>query len=177
MRRLHLRNLTLGALVASCFIQIGAQLFALVVIAGTVTEAPPRSFAMFEGEYGYDSRAFWNTVPAITFMLFLVALIANWKTPRRSLLLLALSLFLVAGVLAGVLLEPVFDEMIAVGYRDAVDPALQRRAATWYAFDWMVWVVGLFAGAALLLALMRPHVTSLVEIDQFDGRRGEAHGQ
>jgi len=49
MKELNLPNVTLIALVASCFIQIGAQLFALVVIASTVAEAPPRSFVMFEG--------------------------------------------------------------------------------------------------------------------------------
>ena len=47
MKELSLPNVTLMAAVASCFIQIGAQLFALVVVAGTVSEAPPRSFAMF----------------------------------------------------------------------------------------------------------------------------------
>jgi hypothetical protein len=86
MTRVDAPNVSLAALVASCFIQIGAQLFALVVIVGTVAEAPPRSFAMFGGEYGYDSSGFWNTVPMITSVLFLVALIANWKTRRRRLL-------------------------------------------------------------------------------------------
>ena len=33
MKRVDVPNLTLAALVASCFIQIGAQLFALVVVA------------------------------------------------------------------------------------------------------------------------------------------------
>ena len=156
MKRLDVPNLTLAALVASCFIQIGAQLFALVVVAGTVAEAPPRSFAMFAGEYGYNSSGFWNTVPTITSVLFLVALIANWKTRRRRLLLFALSLFVVGSLIAGLLVEPVFSEMIAIGYSDRVDSALQSRAATWYALDWMLWVVAASAGAALLLALITP---------------------
>lgn len=97
MRELNLKNVTLMALVASCFIQIGAQLFALVVVASTVSAAPPRSFAMFQGEYGYNSATFWSTVPAITFALFVIALVANWKTRRRKLLLLALTLFIAGG--------------------------------------------------------------------------------
>lgn len=64
--------------------------------------------------------------------------------------------FVVGGVVAGVFLEPTFAEMIAVGYRDAIDPALQRRAANWYALDWAVWMFSLFAGAAVLAALVRP---------------------
>lgn len=160
MKELNLPNVTLMSVVASCFIQIGAQLFALVVVASTVSEAPPRSFAMFQGKYGYNSSAFWSTVPPITFVLFIIALVTNWKTGRRKILLLALTLFIVAGLVAGLFLEPVFDEMKAMGYRDEVDPVLQSRAARWYALDWAVWGMAVVAGLALLLALIRPVTTS-----------------
>jgi hypothetical protein len=160
MRELNLRNITLMAVVACCLMQVGAQLFALSVVASTLSAAPPRSFAILQGEYRYDSSAFWNVVPTITFVLFVIALIANWKTPRRKLLLLALSLFIVGGLVAGLYLEPVFDEIKAVGYRDAVDPVLQSRAATWYVLDWAVWSIGASAGVALLLALIRPVTTA-----------------
>ena len=159
MKELNLRNLTLMALVAFCLMQIGAQLYALSVVASTVSAAPPRSFAMLQGEYGYNSSAFWSTVPPITFVLFVIALIANWKTSRRKLLLLALTLFVVGGLVAGLYLEPIFDEMKAVGFRDQVDPVLQSRAARWYALDWTVWGLGAVAGGILLLALIRPVTT------------------
>jgi hypothetical protein len=156
MRDFNFRNVTLMAAAASCFIQIGAQLFAVSVIVHTVTQAPPRSFAMFEGAYGYDSTSFWNTVPPITALLLVMALATNWNTQRRNLLLIAMAVFVLGGVVAGVFLEPTFAEMVAVGYRDAIDPALQRRAANWYALDWAVWMFSLFAGGALLAALVRP---------------------
>jgi len=148
------------ALVACCFIQIGAQLFALSVVASTVSAAPPRSFAILQGEYRYDSSAFWNIVPTITSVLFAIALIANWNTSRRNLLLMALLLFVVGGLVAGFYLEPVFDEMKAVGFIDEVDPVLQSRAARWYALDCAVWSLGASAGVTLLLALIRPPTTS-----------------
>ncbi|HKY97736.1 MAG TPA: hypothetical protein VJL35_07755 [Gemmatimonadaceae bacterium] len=156
MKRVNAPNLTLAALVATCFIQIGAQLFALVVVAGTVAAAPPRSFAILTGDYAYNSSGFWNTVPMITSVLFLVALIANWKTRRRKLLLFALSLFVIGSLIAGLLVEPIFSEMLASGYSDRVDPALQSQAAKWYAFDWMLWAVAASSGLALLLALITP---------------------
>ena len=156
MKELNLPNVTLMASVASCFIQFGAQLFALVVVAGTVAEAPPRSFAMFQGEYGYNSSIFWNTVPLITFVLLIITLVTNWKTRRRNLLLLALTMFIIGGLMAGFVLEPIFEEMKATGYRDEIDPILQSRAATWYALDWAVWSLGFVAGISLLLALIRP---------------------
>src|SRR6185369_7953990 len=110
----ELKNLTLMALVFCCLMQIGAQLYALCVVASTISAAPPRSFAMLQGQYGYNSNAFWNIVPMITFVLFLIALVANWKTPRRKLLLFALTLFVIAGLVAGLYLGPVFDEMKAI---------------------------------------------------------------
>jgi hypothetical protein len=156
MKELNIRNITMMALTACCLMQIGAQLYALSVVASTLSAAPPRSFAILHGEYRYDSSSFWNTVPMITSVLFLIALVANWKTPRRKLLLLALALFVIGGLVAGLYLEPVFDEMKAIGYRDEVDLELQSRAATWYAVDWAVWSTGAAAGVALLLALIRP---------------------
>ena len=66
MASLNIRNIILMALIVSCFIQVGAQLFALSVVASTIAEAPPRSFAILEGPYRYDSSAFWSTVPPIT---------------------------------------------------------------------------------------------------------------
>ena len=156
MREFNLRNVTLMAAAASCFIQIGAQLFAISVIMRTVVQAPPRSFAIYGGEYGYDSSSFWNTVPPITALLLVIALATNWKTQRRNPLLIALVVFVLGGTVAGVFLEPTFAEMMVVGYSDSIDPALQRRAASWYAMDWAVWTFSLLAGGALLAALVRP---------------------
>lgn len=158
-KELNLPNITLMASVVASFIQIGAQLFALVVIASTVAEAPPRSFALFEGQYKYDSSSFWNTLPPICFLLLIVALIANWKTQRRKLLLLALSVFIIGGLLMMFVVEPDFEEMKAIGFRNEVDPVLQSRAARWYALDWLGWTIGAISGISLLLALIRPVAT------------------
>ena len=156
MRELNLRNITMMALVAIALIQNGAQLFALAIIARTVSKAPPRSFAILSGEYAYDSRIFWETVPPITLLIFVTALIANWKTARRKFLLVALGLFIAGGLFAGLYLEPMFDAMISQGYADHVDPVMQREAANWYRIDWAVWAVGFGACLILLLALAQP---------------------
>ncbi len=153
---MNLKNVTLIALTGSCFIQTGAQLFAVSMIASTLSEAPPRSFAMLQGEYGYNSSSFWNIVPSITFLLFITALITNWKTQRQKLILFALTLFIVAGLLAAFFLEPLFSDIIKKGYSDRVDEALQVQAQRWYIFDWMVWTLSLVSGLTLLVALTRP---------------------
>jgi hypothetical protein len=156
MKELNLRNLALIAVVASWFIQIGGQVFALMAVDGTLVAAPPRSFAMLEGEYRYDSDAFWSTVPPITGLLLIIALVANWKTERRKFLLVAFVLNIAVALVSIFYLDPLFNDLNAIGYRDEVDPVLQRRAATWHAMDWAVWGVALLGGFALLLALLRP---------------------
>lgn len=150
------KNVSLIASIASCFAQIGAQLFAIVVIVRTAIAAPPRSFAMFEGEYGYDSSIFWQTVPNITLALLVVAIIANWRTTRRNLLLLSLALFLVGSAVAALVVEPGFGKLMAIGYSNVVDASLQSHAATLYAYDWGLWFIALGAGITLLVALARP---------------------
>lgn len=159
MRALNIPNASLMTLIISCFLQLGAQLFAISVVASTISKAPPRSFAILEGEYSYDSSAFWEIVPIITFVLFLIAIAANWITPRRWLLLTSFALFVGAGLMAGLLVEPEFASMIATGYGDTIDPVLQSRAARWLALDWAVWSVALAAGLVLLIALLRPATT------------------
>jgi hypothetical protein len=153
---MNLKNITLIALTASCFIQTGAQLFAVSIVASTVSEAPPRSFAILQGEYGYNSSSFWDIVPSITFLLFIIALIINWKTQRQKLILFALTLFIIGGMVAGFFLEPLFADMVKKGYSDEVDPILQIQAQRWYIFGWMVWTLSLIAGLILLVALTRP---------------------
>lgn len=164
MHGLNAKNVTLMALAAACLVQVGAQLFALSVVARTVAAAPPRSFAILQGEYRYDSSGFWSTVPPITALLFVTALIANWRTSRRNLLLLAFTLFVIGGLMAGLYLEPTFDEIKKIGFRDEVDPVLQARAARWYAVDWAVWTIAATAAVCLLLALIRPAATTKEDV-------------
>lgn len=156
MGTLKVCDLTLMAAITSCLLQVGGGLFAISVLVSTIMEAPPRSFAILEGAYRYDSSAFWETLPPITAILFVIALIANWKTPRRWFVAIGLALFILGGILAGAILEPEFTKFTGGGYRDLVDPELQRRARSLYVLDWAVWSVTLMAGISLLLALARP---------------------
>ena len=152
------RNISLMALTMCAIIQTGAQLFAVTIVARTVTKAPPRSFAILTGEYAYDSRPFWDIVPMITLILFLIALAVNWKTVRRKFLLAALGLFFIGGIIAMVFLEPTFNSMFARGFADHVDPVMQQEAATWFLLDCASWAVGFMSCVLLLFALMRPAV-------------------
>lgn len=149
-------KLALVAATISSLLQAGAQLFAVAVVVGTVTEAPPRSLAMYSGEYGYDSGPFWEVMPTVTLALLLLALSINWRTQRRRLLVGAVVAFLLAGLFTVFVTGPLQAEVVSTGFADSVDPALAARAARWHAFDWISWALTLVPGVLLVLALGSP---------------------
>ncbi len=153
MRTPTIANLSLIPAVVGALLQAGAQLFAIAVVVGTVTAAPPRSLAMYAGEYGYNSGPFWEVMPAVTFFLLLVALAGNWRTPRRRLLLTALALFIAGGMFTVFIMGPVQEAVLAVGYSDTVNDALRATAARWHALDWTAWALTLSTGIILVAAL------------------------
>ena len=156
LRTLSLPNLALVAATVSSLLQAGAQLFAVAVVVGTVTQAPPRSLAMYSGEYGYDSGPFWEVMPTVTLAFLLLALVVNWRTQRRGLLGAAVAAFLLAGLFTVFVMGPVQAEVVSAGFADSVDPALAARAARWHAFDWVSWALTLVPGVLLVLALVIP---------------------
>ncbi len=153
MRTPTLPNLSLIPAVVGALLQAGAQLFAIAVTVSTVTKAPPRSLAMFVGEYGYNSASFWEVMPTVTFALLLFALVGNWRTPRRRLVLAAVALFIAAGLFTIFVMSPAQDVVVVAGYRDAVDEALRVKAARWLMLDWASWVLTLSVGIILATAL------------------------
>jgi hypothetical protein len=105
-------NLTLIPALVAALLQAGAQLFAVAVVVGTVTKAPPRSLAMYAGEYGYNSGPFWEVIPTVTLVFLLIALVGNWRTPRRRLVLTAVALFIAAGLLTVFVMGPVQEAVV-----------------------------------------------------------------
>lgn len=155
-------NLSLIPAVVAALLQAGAQLFAIAVVVGTVTEAPPRSLAMYAGEYGYDSGPFWEVMPTVTLGLLLIALVGNWRTTRRRLLLAAVALFIAAGLFTVFVMGPAQEAVVGAGYSDAVDEALRVQAVRWHMLDWASWALTLSVGVVLAtsLAVRVPEATA-----------------
>jgi hypothetical protein len=149
-------NVALIPAVVGALLQAGAQLFAVAVVVRTVTEAPPRSLAMYAGEYGYDSGPFWEVMPTVTLGLLLIALVGNWRTPRRRFLLAAVALFITAGLFTVVVMGPAQEAVVGTGYSDGVDEALRVKAAHWRMLDWASWALTLSVGVVLAAALAIP---------------------
>jgi hypothetical protein len=153
LRTPTIANLSLIPAVAAALLQAGAQLFAVAVVVSTVTAAPPRSLAMYAGEYGYNSGPFWEIMPTVTLGLLLIALAGNWRTPRRRLLLAALALFIAAGVFTVFVMGPAQEAVVGVSYSDTVDEALRVQAAPWHVLDWAAWALTLSTGLVLTASL------------------------
>lgn len=155
-------TLSLMALICGYFIIVGAEVFGHMVAGAIAFEAPPRSLAMFEGPYGYDSAAFWDIFPPITAALFVLALALNWNGPRRTLILIAFIGFLVIGATSYLYVYPQFRDIVYVGFSDTVDPELRARALRWTTMAWVRWAITVIFGFLLLIALRRPSTTSEV---------------
>ncbi len=153
MKHRHFSRLSLAAATIGALLQAGAQLFAVTVIVSTAVEAPPRSLAIYSGEYGYDSSQFWEIMPTINLALLLVALWANWKTPGRRFVLGALMAFVVAGLFSAFVTGPLQSEIISAGFADSVDAGLMLRATRWYTLDWASWALAFVPGLILVFAL------------------------
>ena len=170
MRPLTVANLSLIPAVVAALLQAGAQLFAIAVVVGTVTAAPPRSLAMYAGEYGYNSGPFWEVMPTVTLGLLLVALAGNWRTPRRRLLLAAVALFIAAGIFTVFVMGPAQQAVVGAGYSDTVDEALRVQAMRWHMLDWASWLLTLSVGVVLAtsLTVRVPAVDALSFSDRAD---------
>jgi hypothetical protein len=162
LRTPTIADLSLIPAVVGALLQAGAQLFAIAVVVGTVTAAPPRSLAMYAGEYGYNSGPFWEVMPTVTLGLLLIALAGNWRTPRRRLLLAAVALFIAAGIFTVFVMGPAQEAVVGVGYSDTVDEALRVQAARWHLLDWAAWALTLSTGVVLAasLAVRVPEATA-----------------
>ncbi len=113
----------------------GASLFAFVVIVLTLASSPPESFSMIEGEYGYDSSIWWDVFPNVDLVVFLIALITNWKTDRRKWLLISFAIGLLSAIYAIFLLEPIQTTVKTNALAESVPSDIFEQTQTWVKID------------------------------------------
>ena len=154
------RAVSLIALIISYFVVVGADLYGQIVVAWTVLEVPPSSFLMLQGEHALDSKRFWQVVTTIPLILFVLSIIANWKTPRRALLLTAFVAFFVINALSFPFVFGEYLDIVSAEYRNVTDPELLRRGAAWKRLALVRCVVVVAVGLLPLVALARSDVAS-----------------
>lgn len=145
MKKTTFAEISLLLLLAGIFTQIGAQLFAILVVVNTLVTNPPSSFEMLRGDYPYDSSIFWDTIPNLTTILFIVALVGNWKTNARKWIITSLTIFIIAAVFALGIVEPKFTSLISNEHSDN----LANLTSNWYRLDWVLWFLTFISGVIL----------------------------
>ena len=126
-----IRNLLLIIACISFVVVIGGAVYEHLALVPVWTSAVPSSLTVFQGEYALKAQNFWIPVHPVTIVLMVAALIANWRTDRRWLIILPLAGYL---IILGVTFFYFVPELMALTqtpYSETVDAALTARANTW----------------------------------------------
>lgn len=155
MKKLTSNILLMGG-VAAHFILSGAALFGDIVIAPVVLSAPPASLEMFQAPYAYDSTPFWQPANMITLVLIIAAVVLNWNTPRKRLVIAWLAGFVIITVLSLGFVFPEYIEITATPFSSTIDPALAERGSNWRVLSWVRGTVYFAIGFLPMVALTLP---------------------
>jgi hypothetical protein len=149
MQTSKIENISLLSLTGGVFMQLGGQLFAIVVVVGTLVKSPPESLAMLNGPYAYDSSVFWNFIPNVNFLLFILATLFNWKNKHRNWILAAFAFYFISGLCSIFISGPLFTQLTS----GAVSEGINALATQWHVTDWLIWLLGLISGLLLTIRL------------------------
>ncbi|MBL7876902.1 MAG: hypothetical protein JNL53_14635 [Cyclobacteriaceae bacterium] len=91
--KVSLANILLFSLVLFYLVMLGGGNYEQLNVTSLLASAPPESLAILQGPYGFNPVKFWVIFRPLTILLFLGAIIFNWRsTIRRKLLLTAFTI-------------------------------------------------------------------------------------
>lgn len=153
----NLANIFLFALTISFLILLGGGNYETVNIVHRVASAPPKSLAMFQGPYRLFPVFFWAFFHPLTELLFVLALIFNWKVSmyRRKLLLIAFGGMVVLRIVTMLYFAPETGVITSVPFSDTVDPQLQERMQRWEFWNYLRLAVNYAIAVLLIFAVNR----------------------
>ena len=129
MNRLNNLLLALGAI--SFITVIGGAVYEHLTFVPQWAAAPPSSLALLQGPYGMRPERFWIPIHPVTLLLMIAALMANWRTVRRSAMSMALGGYVLILIITAIYFVPELLSITGTPYADTVDADLQKRAARW----------------------------------------------
>lgn len=131
----------------------GAALYEHIAVVPGWSAAPPKSLAMFQGEYGLNPAPFWMMIHPVTMLLLIIALILNWKNPRRKNILITLVSYFIILVITSIYFVPTLLEVTQTPYADTVDETLVARSSMWETLSLVRLIILLGLAGYLLAAL------------------------
>ena len=126
-----IRNLFLILASISFVVVIGGAVYEHLALVPVWTSAVPASLTVFQGPYRLAAENFWIPIHPVTIVLFVVALIANWKTDRRILIIAPLVGYVLILGVTWFYFVPELMELTQTPFSETVDAALTARANTW----------------------------------------------
>jgi uncharacterized membrane protein len=131
-----IRDVTLWAGMFFMSILIGATIYQMMVIVPAFSRDIPNGMIEF-ARGPIQTKAFWaSPVMPLGFVISLIALIVNWKTPRKKWLLLSLSLAVVGEVFTILFVFPQLKIMGLLDGNPSADAALLSGTITsWIRVD------------------------------------------
>jgi hypothetical protein len=149
------RTLLLIAACISFIIVIGGATYEHAAVVPVWSAAPPASLSMFQGEYGLRAANFWIPIHPVTLILLLSALVANWRSTRRTFVLMTLGGYLAVLLITFIYFVPELVSITTSSFNSTVDPELLSRAGRWEFLSLvrLVFLVGL--AVSLLFGLSK----------------------
>lgn len=150
--RTRLANFSLLLLALFYLIMLGGGNYEQINITHLVASAPPKSLAMLQGSYGFNPVKFWVIFRPLTILLFLAALVFNWRlsTRRKNLLIVSFLIDCTITMATFLYFAPETGVIVAVKYDSTyVDPDLHSRMQLWKNLNWLR--LGAFYTSSILL--------------------------
>jgi hypothetical protein len=110
----------------------GAALWESVNVIPLMSQAPPASFHIFQGEYGLRYAGFWIAIHSVLQVLLIAAIVLNWKhKPRRTMLLVVFSVYMLVRLWTILYFAPTIMSFWDYPFSQTIDEALRTKAKTW----------------------------------------------
>ncbi len=144
------RTLTLIFAAISFVVVIGGATYEHLAVVPVWASAVPASLAMFQGEYGLAAHRFWIPIHPVTLMLLAAAMVLNWRTPRRTFIVITILGYAAILAITTVWFVPELMSITQSAYSSNVDADLTRRGGLWETLS-LIRLVFLFGLAGVLL--------------------------
>lgn len=128
---MSIKNLIYALTALSFTVVIGGAIYEHLAVVPIWSAAPPRSLAMFQGEYGLRPETFWKLIHPVTLVLFVLTLILSWKSARRRNVLIGFIGYVVVLAVTATYFVPQLMAITRTAYANTIDASLTERAATW----------------------------------------------
>lgn len=152
---MKLKDLIYAITCLSFAVVIGAAVYEHLAVVPKWTAAPPQSLSMFRGQYGLYAQAFWIPVHPITLVLFVMTLVASWKSERRLNVLVAFAGYFAVLAITFAFFVPELIEITSTPFSETVSPDLTARAQLWEKLSLVRLAVLILLSLTLFLGLTK----------------------